>query len=1022
MKLIKKISLFSVLAIFGLSFFVSPIQAKENQVELIPEFDLPEGGEIVSIGEFNNYEIVSQENNKFVISFDLDNIGKMVTDIRYGLQLEKKVGEEYYQVDEKVFDEVFSLSTNQSISREIEYAAPDFLQGEFRLQLVSKDSSRLTLAVNSLGYVSLRGTGEYIQIINDCFFTIGTEDKSYPIYQTFSYGADKEVFLNCQLENMMQKDISSQVIFETYRRNTFNQDGKTTLNSSQDVSLLVNEKKEFKIGLPQIDEPQNYDIKVSLEKDGKKVSNSMVAHVIVEGESASILRARFDKEVYRKNDTVNLEVVTLSSINSSEAIDLEVEFKDDSGKSCADKLAQNISIEINNHNKTNIAIPIKNDCSEMKAFILLKSKEGKELDKKIIDLPFEGEQKIGKLEEKDMGLAKKIGWGIGIACLAASLIAFVIYRFKNEKNSTIGLFFLILFASLFCFSDAEATTWTYEYQHNKNGVSGNVNSSPNISAVDVGETIQLTSGGYVHIENDRSITVSFLTKSFSSVGGSSYTYLDGASCVFNGHIINPYKNSDSFKVPTVPGDYIFSITMTSLLYGKGCNDLKDKAGIGVWKPLRVYGCTGSIQSGGTMCSGDNSNLTSTVDWVNVSSCTSRKCEYTFSACGCGSANTQTYSSEPSDALKCSSGKTVNNASYNSSTNRWTWDCTGSSCTTTTGCYANKTPTNPTCSCGTATTGSYTSAPTSNLCSGSYSSSMTELSSSWRWYCNASSCAGRYCYADKPTTYTSCSCGSNGSRNEPYPVLPSDAAPASGLCSSPSTFVSNNMDERDTYWRWLCDASSCINSYCYANKPIVDALPSVTISASPTTTDPPGTQKTITWTAENATGGDCHTWRNEPTDPESYDDLSFNHSGVDNNQIDSPFSTKRYHVECWNSSGVPTDPNPYVDVVVIPAVGECGPDGNNSEIYDATETMDSVQCLSGTFSGSTAEPTPGNPTKWNCGSELCSACKRMVCADKSDFCEGQKIPDGCGGTCGTGTQTCAQNPTCCDGKWTEVKPN
>ena len=115
----------------------------------------------------------------------------------------------------------------------------------------------------------------------------------------------------------------------------------------------------------------------------------------------------------------------------------------------------------------------------------------------------------------------------------------------------------------------------------------------------------------------------------------------------------------------------------------------------------------------------------------------------------------------------------------------------------------------------------------------------------------------------------------------------------------------------------------------------------------------------------------------------------------------------------------------------PGPGECG-NAHRKSPYEPSETMGSHYCSppSSLILPAPPEPTPGNLSKWKCGTNHCSACKKMTCPPQSDFCVGQNIPDGCGeDTCGEGSLQCTDpsntdtyDPKCCGGKWTEVKPN
>lgn len=101
----------------------------------------------------------------------------------------------------------------------------------------------------------------------------------------------------------------------------------------------------------------------------------------------------------------------------------------------------------------------------------------------------------------------------------------------------------------------------------------------------------------------------------------------------------------------------------------------------------VYSCTaGASTANATLCTGDNTGLSANTPNTLVSTCGVPKCEYTcnsgftlFSgACRniCGSANGGTYSTAPTINL-CGTGSSIIGTVTDSGTN-WTWTCAGTS--------------------------------------------------------------------------------------------------------------------------------------------------------------------------------------------------------------------------------------------------------------------------------------------------------------------------------------------------------
>ncbi len=114
---------------------------------------------------------------------------------------------------------------------------------------------------------------------------------------------------------------------------------------------------------------------------------------------------------------------------------------------------------------------------------------------------------------------------------------------------------------------------------------------------------------------------------------------------------------------------------------------------------------------------------------------------------CGSANGGTFSSKPNSNL-CSKG---NASSVSSSGNTWKWSCSGSNGGSKAQCSATKAPQPVNGKCGSANGGTFSSKPTSNLCSKGSASSVNG-NGPWSWSCNGSNGgSSAQCSADKKST-------------------------------------------------------------------------------------------------------------------------------------------------------------------------------------------------------------------------------------------------------------------------------
>ncbi|MGC8494288.1 MAG: hypothetical protein ACP5SH_21395, partial [Syntrophobacteraceae bacterium] len=165
---------------------------------------------------------------------------------------------------------------------------------------------------------------------------------------------------------------------------------------------------------------------------------------------------------------------------------------------------------------------------------------------------------------------------------------------------------------------------------------------------------------------------------------------------------------------------------------------------------------------------------------------------------CGSSNGGSYRSPPSTNL-CNSGTT---SPVTSTTGACSWSCTGLNSGTTASCSANLIVDGV---CGSSTGGSFSSAPTTNLCSGGTASSVTAGSGTWGWSCAGLNGGKNVNCSANLLVVGACGSSNGGSFR---------SAPTTNLCSSgtasPVTTATGN-------YGWSCTGlNGGANASCSAN--------------------------------------------------------------------------------------------------------------------------------------------------------------------------------------------------------------
>ena len=271
----------------------------------------------ILVATVNLYDanIVSQDQNKVTVGFDINNRYQVQPNIKYGIILIQSNGKTSETLDTYVSDEVLSLGENQTVHKEIVYSAPQYLQGNFQIWIVAKNESGLTLSFNKAGDIKLSGNNQYLSV-SDCYLKVkgDAENINFKLQQGVDVDSNENLMLYCQISNNQNIAISTQPEFVVYRRNIFGEKvGLENQPEMKSIDFKANEKKEIALEIPKPTTPQAYDAVLSFSNVS---SNSIVAHFVVRGESATIQTAQLNKDFYQSGDTASLSVFWTSSADN----------------------------------------------------------------------------------------------------------------------------------------------------------------------------------------------------------------------------------------------------------------------------------------------------------------------------------------------------------------------------------------------------------------------------------------------------------------------------------------------------------------------------------------------------------------------------------------------------------------------------------------------------------------------------------------------------------------------------------
>lgn len=480
----------SILAIFGLAFFISGANAQNPDPE-----DVFQETEAVLVATVNIYDakVVSQDNNNFKISFDLSNRENAQPGIKYAVQLIKQENNSQSLVDEKVYSETVSLNADTTVKKEVEYAAPSHLSGKFQLWLISRNENGLTLALGNLGEVTLIGNNQFVEIVNNsCYLKVDgeTEDKKYTLRQGVDIINAENLIGVCDVANYYDKQIAVLPRFETYWRTTFGKKVEDNNQPQQAITLNSGEKKTISLTLPKAKTPQAYDAKLTLLENNRPVSNSTVFHYVLRGPSATIQNLRLDKDYYQKGETARISFFWSPSADSfpdsrlgatdNGQMYVNISIKSGENKNCSNDAREKI-----NPQDSTVAfnLPITSECADPKISVSIQDEKGDILDRKEYSLTSRNvpPKAIAKTEPKKEELKSSLLlYGI-IFIIVLTIISLILIFIKRRKISSALIFFLIMLGGMF-FAGEGARADTYII-YAKNGA-GRTNAATLIIDID----------------------------------------------------------------------------------------------------------------------------------------------------------------------------------------------------------------------------------------------------------------------------------------------------------------------------------------------------------------------------------------------------------------------------------------------------------------------------------------------------------------------------------------------------------
>lgn len=274
-----------------------------------PASSTPVQMEVIAKTSIKNLIVNFDKNTrKIKVDFDLIDTLKNQIGVNYSLSLSDSANTE----KTFIYNEDVYLNVNTFVHKSIEEIVPDYLSGKLNVFVKAQNSSGVLLAVGFL----LQGIdvpkAKTSVAMRSCYLTIdsiNTKDKNtkYTLLQGVDLGTGENLFINCKVSNTSNKSLNLIPKFDSYERSI---SGKMVNSQKNDAISIAQGASLIKVNVPLVDTPQAYDSSFSLSDiSSSLISNNVVLHYVVRGDSGTVNMINTDKTSYDKGETAKIDII-----------------------------------------------------------------------------------------------------------------------------------------------------------------------------------------------------------------------------------------------------------------------------------------------------------------------------------------------------------------------------------------------------------------------------------------------------------------------------------------------------------------------------------------------------------------------------------------------------------------------------------------------------------------------------------------------------------------------------------------
>lgn len=393
----------------------------------------------------------------YKVDFTLQNNGAPQTGVKYRVALrplEDDNGIASGTPFHITYPEVVSLGTGDTIKRTVDFVAPTHLEGEYLVAVELGGDHGIKFAVSLANdIVSFTPEARSFGLVEEqCALYVVGEETAYELTQGVDVAATEQLELRCAAFNTTGSPIELTPKFTTFERNEWGSTLDVDYGEISTVLLPSEEVATVTVPLPLILIPQAYDLAVSLSSNNE-VLPTVVAHYVIQGESATIHNVTLDKESYQTGDTAKVALAWTGAADSfrdsrgeanavTQTLSAAVRFESLSGQVCSEVVSVLLGDE--DRGLTEIPVPVTADCPVVVAFVSIVNADGKTLVEKVYNFASINpatEEVVKSAISETTGINKLVVGGITL--IAFLLLLLLILRLKKPTREVIAMVILM---------------------------------------------------------------------------------------------------------------------------------------------------------------------------------------------------------------------------------------------------------------------------------------------------------------------------------------------------------------------------------------------------------------------------------------------------------------------------------------------------------------------------------------------------------------------------------------------------